>query len=103
VAERKNRAIVGAAKAMLYDQGLPKFLWVEVSNTTVYIHNMSPHRVLGRKTSEVVFTGKKPEVGHFRIFGCLVYCHVPSEKWTKLEAIAEKGIFVGYSETSKAY
>jgi hypothetical protein len=38
-----------------------------------------------------------------RIFGCLVYCHVPSEKRTKLEATAEKGIFVGYSETSKAY
>jgi hypothetical protein len=27
----------------------------------------------------------------------------PSEKRTKLEPTAEKGIFVGYSETSKAY
>jgi transposase InsO family protein len=29
VAERKNRTIVGAAKAMLYDQDLPRFLWAE--------------------------------------------------------------------------
>ena len=37
VAERKNRTIVGAAKAMLYDQDLPRFLWAEACNTTVYI------------------------------------------------------------------
>jgi hypothetical protein len=58
---------------------------------------------LGNKTLEEAFTGKKPEVGHFRIFGCLTYSHSPSEKRTKLESIAEKGIFFGYSETSKAY
>jgi hypothetical protein len=29
VAERKNMAIVGAARAMLHDQGLPLFLWAE--------------------------------------------------------------------------
>jgi hypothetical protein len=29
VAERKNRAIVGAARAMLHDQGLPLFLWAK--------------------------------------------------------------------------
>ena len=27
VVERKNRSIVGAARAMLHDQGLPFFLW----------------------------------------------------------------------------
>jgi len=49
------------------------------------------------------FSGKKPEVGHFRIFGCITYTYVPSEKRTKLEPMAERGIFVGYSETSKAF
>ena len=59
--------------------------------------------MLGSKTPEEAFTGKKPEVGHFRIFGCLTYSHVPSEKRIKLEPTVEKGIFVGYDETSKAY
>jgi hypothetical protein len=103
VAERKNRAIVGAARAMLHDQGLPLFLWVEACNTAVYLQNQSPHRVLGDKTPEEAFSGKKLEVGHFRIFGCLTYSHVPSEKRTKLDPMTEKGIFVGYSETSKAF
>jgi hypothetical protein len=103
VAERKNRVIIGAVKAMLHDQDLPMFLWAEACNTTIYIQNRSPHRVLGSKTLEEAFIGRKPEIGHLRIFGCLTYSHVPSEKRTKLEPTAEKGILVGYSETSKAY
>jgi transposase InsO family protein len=37
VAKRKNRAIVGAARAMLHDQGLPLFLWAEACYTAVYL------------------------------------------------------------------
>jgi hypothetical protein len=96
VAERKNRAIIGAARSMLHDQGLPFFLWAEACNTAAYIQNRSPHKALGGRTPEEAFSGKKPEVGHFRIFGCLTYSHVPSEKRTKLEPTAERGILVGY-------
>ena len=49
------------------------------------------------------FSGKKPEVSHLRIFGCPVYIHIPKEKRTKLDPSGKKGIFVGYSESSKAY
>ena len=38
-----------------------------------------------------------------RIFGTHVYIHVPKEKRAKLEPSRKKGIFVGYSESSKAY
>ena len=37
VAERKNKSIVGAARAMLHDQSLPFFLWEEACSTTVYL------------------------------------------------------------------
>jgi transposase InsO family protein len=43
VAERKNRSIVEATKAMIHDQNLPMFLWGEASNTTIYVQNRSPH------------------------------------------------------------
>ena len=49
------------------------------------------------------FSSKKPEVIHLRIFGCPVYIHIPKEKRTKLDPLGKKGIFVGYSESSKAY
>ena len=103
VAERKNRAVVGAVRAMLHDQSIPFFLWVEASSTVVYVQNRSPHRALGSKTPKEMFTGKKPEIGHFRIFRCLTYSHVSFEKRTKFEATGERGIFVGYDEISKAY
>ena len=50
-----------------------------------------------------MFSGEKPEVIHLRIFGCPVYIHVPKEKRPKLEPSGRKGIFVGYSESLKAY
>lgn len=103
VAERKNRSICEATKAMIHDQDLLMSLWVEASSTTIYVQNMSPHHILGDKTPEEAFTGVKPEVSHLNIFGCLVYIHVPKEKRTKMEPSGKKGIFVGYSETAKAF
>jgi hypothetical protein len=88
---------------MIHDQDLPMFLWEEACNMTVYVQNRSPHKVLEDKTPEEAFFGVKPEIGHFHIFGCSVYIHVPAEKRTKLEPSREKGLFISYSETSKAY
>ena len=88
---------------MLHDQDLPMHLWAETARTTVYVQNRTPHRVLKNKTPKEVFFGKKPEVIHLRIFSCPVYIHIPKEKRTKLDPLGNKGIFVGYSESSKAY
>ena len=92
-----------AAREMLHDQDLPMHLWAEAARTAVYVQNRTPHRVLENKTPEEVFSSKKPEVNHLRIFGCLVYIHIPKYKRTKLVPSGKKGIFVGYSKSSKAY
>lgn len=88
---------------MLHDQVLSKFLRGEATNTVLYVQNRSPHQALDFKTSKEVFSGKKPDVSHFRIFGVFVCFHVPKEKRNKLHASSKKGTFVDYSETSKAY
>ena len=41
-------------------------------------------RVLENKTPEEFFSGKNPEVNHLRIFGYLIYIHIPKEKRTML-------------------
>eukprot|EP00253_Pinus_taeda_P005063 PITA_05063 len=71
--------------------------------TAIYIQNRSPRRILEDKTREEAFTRLKPRVRHLGIFGCPVYIHVPKDKRKKLEPSGKKGIFVGYSESSKAY
>jgi len=72
-------------------------------NMTIYVQNGSPHGILGGKTPEEVFTRVNPDIEHLRIFGCPVYIHVYVDKRTKLEPSREKGILVGYNETSKTY
>jgi hypothetical protein len=88
---------------MLHDQGLPMHLWAEACNTAVYVQNRCPHRVLGMSTPEESFTGKKPDVSHFKIFSSSVYLHVTKDSRKKLESTAEVGIFVGYKETPHNY
>jgi len=56
----------------------------------------------------VAWSGRKQNVTHMRVFGCVAYAHVPDELRKKLDSKAgnskgEKCIFVGYSDESKAY
>ena len=38
-AERKNRTIMEAVKAIIHDQVLPMHLWAEAAGTVVYVQN----------------------------------------------------------------
>ena len=42
-------------------------------------------------------------MSHIRIFGSVCYCHVHVDTGKKLDPSGEKGLLVGYSETSKTY
>ena len=95
--------IMEVSREMLHDQDIPMRLWAEASKIAAYVQNRTPHRVLKNKTPKDVFSRKKPEVNHLKIFGCPVYIHIPKEKRTKLDPSGKKGIFMGYSESPKAY
>ena len=103
IAKRKNKRIMEATKEMLHDQDIPMHLWAEATRTAVYVQNNTSQRALENKTLEEAFSGEKLEVSHLRIFGCPMYIHIPKEKRKKLDPLGKKGIFVGYSDTSKAY
>jgi hypothetical protein len=78
-------------------------LWEEATMTVVYVQNRLLHSALGLKTPEEMFTGKKLEVSHLKIFGCPMFIHISKEKRNKLEPSGKKGILVGYCEVSKAF
>eukprot|EP00253_Pinus_taeda_P022849 PITA_22849 len=103
VVEMKNITIVGVAWAMLHDQGLPLHLWAKTCNTIIYLQNRILHRILGMETPEEAFSGKRPDVGHFMIFGSSVYCHVTKVAQKKLDSTVELGILVGYISTRHNY
>lgn len=77
VVERKNKTICQETKAMMCVFDLPYSIWEKASRKTIYIQKRIPHVVTEDKTPKEAFTSEKPEVGHLRIFGCLMYIHVP--------------------------
>jgi hypothetical protein len=93
VDERKNRTIMEDVKTMIHDQDLCMCLWAEAAMAVVYVQNRLSHSALGLKTPKEMFTGKKPEVSHLKIFGCPVFIHIPKEKRNKLDHSGKKGIF----------
>jgi hypothetical protein len=103
VAERKNRHIVKITRAMLNEKNLSNYFWAKAVATTVYIMNRTPTTTVHGMTPEEKFTSKKPDVSHFRVFGCITYVHVPNEKRSKLDPKVEKCIFIGYSLEQKGY
>jgi len=85
---------------MLVDSELPKTLWAEVLATATYIYNRSPHSAIGFRTPFEQYYKKIPHIGHLRIFGGMVYCHIPKETGRKkLDDRAYKGYLVGYGGT----
>lgn len=103
VAERKNRTIMNMVRSMLLEKQIPKNLWPEVVNWTVHILNRSPTLAVRSKTPEEAWSGFKPSVNHFRVFGRISHVHVPDSKRVKLDAKSLKCILLGVSEESKAY
>jgi hypothetical protein len=70
---------------MLHAKSLPQRLWVEALNCETYIQNISPHRYVKDKTPYEAWSGLKPEVTHFRIFGSRAWARIPSEKRKALD------------------
>ena len=71
VAERLNRTLMDLVRAMLRHSNVDKGLWAEALAAAVHIRNRVTTRALGSKTTPFdVMYGRKPSVGHLRVFGC---------------------------------
>jgi transposase InsO family protein len=102
VVERRNQTVVGMARALLKQRGMPTLSCGEAVVTTVYILNCSPSKALNDRTPYEAWHGRKPAVSHRRVFGCLTFAkelgHIG-----KLDNRSISGVFIGYAEVSKAY
>jgi len=54
-------------------------------------------------TPEKAWSGIKPSVEHFRVFGCVSHVHIPDVKRTKLEDKSFSCVLLEVSKESKAY
>lgn len=103
VAERKNRTIMNMVRSMLSEKEVPKEFWPEAVNWSIYVLNRSPTLAVKDVTPEEAWSGIKPSVNHFRVFGCVAHVHVPDSRRTKLDSKSFRCVLLGVSEESKAY
>lgn len=103
VSERYNRTIMEKVRSMIDEANSDSRLWAEAVNTAVYLINRSPTKKLNNVTPEERWSGRKIDLSHLRIFGCVAHVHIHDQDRRKLSPKSKKGILVGYSETSKGY
>jgi hypothetical protein len=77
-------------------------MWTYAIEAACYIRNRTPIGLKGM-TPEEAYYGRKPNISHLRVFGCLVYVHIPQETCDKLENSAIPTCLVGYMPTSCQY
>src|ERR1700722_4968143 len=84
VAERLNRTLAQLARGMILDAQLPTWMWAYAVEAACYIRNRTPIGPKGM-TPEEAYSGRKPDIGHLRVFGCLAYTHIPQKTHEKLD------------------
>ncbi|PNX97760.1 cysteine-rich receptor-like protein kinase 25-like protein, partial [Trifolium pratense] len=103
VSERKNRTLMNMVRSMLAGRKMPKAFWPKALKWATYVMNRSPTLSVKNITPEEAWSGSKPYVHHFRVFGCIAYAHVPENQRSKLDNRSTKCVHLGLSEESKAY
>lgn len=103
-AERWQQTIVYKAEAMRHHAGLSPGFWKLACEAAVYINNRLPLKRLEWVTPIEAFSGQKPDLSTFRVFGCKAYVHIPKDnRSNKLTPKATSMIFVGYEPGYKGY
>ena len=88
---------------MMEDKTLPPKFWAKAINCASYIQNRVPHKHIDGVNPFEYWSGNKPNVTHFRIFGSKAWARIPTEKRKSLHPQVQECLFVGYSKYSKGY
>ncbi|GKA20316.1 retrovirus-related pol polyprotein from transposon TNT 1-94 [Tanacetum coccineum] len=103
VVKRKNRTLQEMSRTMLNEQSLPQNFWCNTVDTSTYILNRILIRAILGKTPYELLRGRKPTLDYFRVFGSKCFILNNKDYLTKFDPKSYEGIFLGYSQNSKAY
>jgi hypothetical protein len=103
VAKRMNTALLNMVHSMFFFKNVKLMFWADVVLCAMYVRNMIPSYVLGNKTPYEMWNDYIPSVWHLKVFFSTCYALIPKERRNKLAARSRNYIFLGYSNTTKAY
>ena len=98
-----NRSIQAIAKTILNENTLPKYFWNEVVNTTCYVLNHVLIRLYLNKSPYELWKNRNPNISYFKVFRCKYFILNIKDNLGKFDPKFDVGIFIGYSNTIKAY
>ncbi|GKA44900.1 retrovirus-related pol polyprotein from transposon TNT 1-94 [Tanacetum coccineum] len=91
------------SRTMLNEQSLPQKFWCSVVDTLTYILNRILIRAILGKIPYELLRGRKPTLDYFRVFGSKCFILNTKDYLTKFDPKSYEGVFLGYSQNSKAY
>ena len=90
-------------QCMLCEKQVPTSFWPDATKWTGHVLNQSLTLTVKEKTPKEVWSGIKPKVDYFRVFGCLSHVHVSDTRRRKLDDKSMQCVLLGVSDESKAY
>jgi len=90
------------ARSILQSKNLHNIYCVVAVRKIVYNLNWSLTSSLEGITPYEAWYDNKPNIKHFRVFGCIAYAHIHDENRRKLDPNSEGYIFLSYCKQTKA-
>jgi hypothetical protein len=103
-AERSHRTIFESANTLLLSSGLGLEFWPEAVSHAVDVYNSLPTGTTAGYMSPLeAFTGVKPDLTRFKIFGCWCFAHIPKETRYSNTARGLEARYLGLRPNGKGY
>jgi len=103
VVERKNRTVMEMTRALMKSMKVLGRFWAEAVRHSVYLLNRLPTKPMGYRTPYEAWNGKRPHLGHLRIFGCKGHVKSTMPHLKKLDDRSVPMVYFGVEEGSKAH
>ena len=103
VVERRNKTLMEMTRTLLKHMSLPNHLWAEAVRHATYLINRVGTKSLTDQTPYEALKGRKPNIEHLRIFGCIGYAKVDTPFPKKLDDRSRTLVHLGTEPGSKAY
>ena len=103
VVERRNRTLLEMTRSIIKHMSMPNCLWGEAIRHATYLINRVATRSLEGRTPYEALKGRKPNLSHLKVFGCVCHARTETAGRRKLDDRSRALVHLGTEPGSKAY
>ncbi|KAI3730682.1 hypothetical protein L1987_61855 [Smallanthus sonchifolius] len=101
--KRRNRSVLNMTRSILKAMSIPQDFWAEGVRHSVYILNRISTKSLNEDTPYEALKGKKPNLAHLRVFGCVGHVKVTKPWLKKLDDRSVPMVYLGAKIGTKGH